>query len=80
MLAIRGLVEGLVEAVIGLILVQLTYRLLALDRPRVNAELGEKPRALREEAAQIFLPEESLSEHRRSPVTFRAAASSYFGR
>jgi hypothetical protein len=31
-LAIRGLVEGLVEAVIGLILVQLTYRLLALDR------------------------------------------------
>jgi hypothetical protein len=30
-LAIRGLVEGLVEAVIGLILVQLTYRLLALD-------------------------------------------------
>lgn len=31
-LAIRGLGEGLAEAVIGLILVQLTYRLLTLDR------------------------------------------------
>ena len=33
-LAIRGLGEGIAEAIIGLILVQLTHRLVALDRDR----------------------------------------------
>jgi hypothetical protein len=36
-LAVRGLGEGLAEAVVGLILVQLTLRLLALDRHANNA-------------------------------------------
>jgi hypothetical protein len=37
-LAVRGIGEGLVEAVIGLILVELCYRLIALDRTREAAK------------------------------------------
>lgn len=40
-LAIRGLGEGLAEAIIGLILVQLTHRLLVLDRAAKTAKTAE---------------------------------------
>jgi hypothetical protein len=36
-LAIRGIAEGLLEAVVGLVLVQLTYRLMAVDALRAQA-------------------------------------------
>jgi hypothetical protein len=51
-LAIRGVAEGLLEAVVGLVLVQLTYRLMAVDalraqaarkRPRDRALTGNEP-------------------------------------
>jgi hypothetical protein len=45
-LAIRGLGEAAVQAVIGLVLVELCYRLIALDRkPAAPAALSESPPA-----------------------------------
>ena len=42
-LAIRGLAEAVVEAGIGLMLVELCYRLIALDRRQADAEGKERP-------------------------------------
>ncbi|HET7015618.1 MAG TPA: hypothetical protein VFI65_16995 [Streptosporangiaceae bacterium] len=41
-LAIRGLAEGIAEAIIGLILVQLTHRLIALDKDRSARSEAER--------------------------------------
>ncbi len=46
-LAIRGIGEGLIEAAIGLILVELCYRLIALDRGPAPARRGRPRNKLR---------------------------------
>ena len=43
MLAIRGIGEALVEAAIGLVLVELCYRLIALNAASAAAGTGTQP-------------------------------------